>query len=426
MPEDRSAAATRDRLRVAYVSSDYPTISHTFIQTEILGLAAHGVDVEPFALNPSPEAVQLTDVDRAEAARTWYVKSAPKGRILRTVLRAALTRPVALGRTYLRLNGRDVVSLPRLAKRTFQFVEGILVADECRRRGISHLHAHMGGAPATVTWYAAEIGSVMTGRRWTWSLTVHGWSEFVDETEHRLREKLVAASRVIAISDFTRSQLMRIAPTDAWDRIVTVRCGVDLQRFAPRSDAAMAAASAARTIVVTARLAPEKGHSVLLDAVALLRDRGVDCRVRLVGSGPMRDELRRTVDRLRLGDRVEFTGALPPEQVAAELRGAGVFCLPTFAEGLPIVLMEAAAIGVPLVTTYIAGIPELVDHDSGHLVPAGRADLLADALAEALDDGPARTERLRVAAARVTERHDARRNLALLADELRVAHGGAT
>ena len=420
MPPVRSGATSPGVLRVAYVSSHYPTISHTFIQTEILGLAPHGVDVEPFALNSPSDGDLLTDLDRSESARTFYVKATPKGRIIRMALGALVRHPVRLTRTYLRLHRHDALSLPQLAKRTLQFVEGLIVAAECRRRGISRLHAHMGGAPATVTWYAAEIGSALTGRPWTWSLTVHGWSEFVDEREHRLREKLGAASRVVAISDFTRSQLMRIAPTDVWDRIVTVRCGIDLERFARRGDEA--GAWATRTVVVTARLAPEKGHSVLLDALALLRERGVECRVRFVGSGPMHDELCRTVERLGLGDRVDFVGALPPDGVAAELRGAAVFCLPTFAEGLPIVLMEAAATGVPLVTTYIAGIPELVDHESGHLVPAGRADLLADALTAALDDVAARDRLVHTAAARVSERHDARRNLAQLAGELHIAH----
>ena len=352
---------------------------------------------------PIPEQV-LSDRDRQAVATTLYIKSAgAKGGLL--ALAAALRRrPLALFRCALRLLSIDLLDLPHALKRTMQFGEALILWHRCTQLGITSVHAHFGQAPATIAWYTAEIGRALDGGDWTWSVTIHGWTEFVIEDRAQLAQKMAHADLVVCISDFTKAQLQRIGGRSNWDKIKVVRCGIDLDRFALRPPRAVAEIP---TIVVTARLSEEKGHFVLLEAAARLRRHGQRLRLRFIGPGHLAEAITGAAQQLGLSDDVELLGPLPPERVHQELLAADVFCLPTSAEGLPVAIMEAMAVGLPVVTTYISGIPELViDGVSGRVVPAARPDLIADALRQAIGDSKENADMITTARDLVATHHN--------------------
>jgi glycosyltransferase involved in cell wall biosynthesis len=364
----------------------------------------------------------LTDLDRSDAARTFVVKSASAG-VAVTLATTMLRHPLATLRGIRRAFGGTHGDLTRIRKQLLQFLEALLVWRHCRAERCDGLHAHFGQVPATVAWFTAAFANdVHRSGRFTWSVTIHGWHEFVTEDTSRLADKLDAADGVVCISSFTRSQLMRIGPVSAWPKIDVVRCGLDLDDFPFRGERP---AATVPTVVITARLSPEKGHLVLVQAVGRLRAAGTDVRVRCIGSGPFEADLREAAASAGVTDLIEFVGALAPSAVAAALREADVFCLPSFAEGLPVSIMEAMAVGVPVVTTYISGIPELVVNDhTGWVVPAGDAEALAAALASALTS-PERDRIVRQARDAVAAAHDIRSNVIGLEAALRRAHAGA-
>lgn len=208
---------------------------------------------------------------------------------------------------------------------------------------------------------------------------MHGPTEFTDVRRFDLAGKVADADAVVCISDYCRSQLMALTDERHWHKLRVVHCGVDPTWFTP---SAGSRPTDALRVLSVGRLVPEKGHTVLLDAVADLAGQGIDVDLTIVGDGPARAALEAHAARRGIADRVQFAGAVGADVITAHYEAADVFCLSSFAEGVPVVLMEAMACGLPVVTTRIAGIPELVDDGvSGYLVPAGRHDLVAKALA---------------------------------------------
>ncbi|MGD9703662.1 MAG: glycosyltransferase family 4 protein [Acidimicrobiia bacterium] len=402
-------------LRIAYITTHYPSIPHTFIQREVLALRRRGATVHTFAINPAGDHDVLSDTDRAERATTTYIKSVSKRRIAWVLARSFVTHPVAVLGAFgfaARSGGTDVKAV---LWRCFQMVEAAVLHDHCRRAGVHHVHAHFGQAPANIAWFCTEWGNRLEGdARWTWSATIHGWHEFVNEEAASLREKVATASFIACVSDFTRSQLMRISAPQHWPKLHVVRCGVDVDAIDRRTPPAHVGPA---RILVTARISPEKGHLVLIEAIAILRGRGIDVQARLVGPGPFEELLGERIAELGIADAVVAVGALEPSKVLDELRDADVFCLPTFAEGLPVALMEAMAVGVPVVSTFIAGIPELViDGETGVVVPAGRADALADAIERLVTDPAFAGALADKARAQVAAHHDLNANIGELAE----------
>lgn len=402
-------------LAVGYVMTHYPRNAQTFIAGEIDGVARAGVAVTPFAMN-RPDAAELARPGAAERqARTTYLKDAPLGAV-GDALALALRHPLGMARIVGAALGSGGYDPRRRARRLAHVAQAARLARLARAQGLRHLHAHFGLAPATIAWFASRMLS-LDGARVGFSFTIHGFHDFADPAETRLDLKAEAAAAVVCVSDFTRGQLFLQAAPAVWPRAHVVRCGIDLDewRFAPRARGA-----GPPTIVALGRLSPEKGFTVLVEAMARLRDAGVAARLLLVGDGPERRTIEAAVAAQRLGDRVTLAGELPPEGVRARLREADIFCLPSFSEGLPVSIMEAMAAGVPVVATWIAGIPELAEDGATALtVPPARADALADALRRLVED-PALGARLATAArARVEERHDQAVNGRAMADLLR-------
>lgn len=395
-------AAPSERTSITYLLTHFPAVSHTFISDEVRHLEQFGIDVLPVSIN-SPRPSDIGDEQgRIWADRTHYIKATPKRRLVSQAARTLLRHP-SLALLPLRQGGFDVKAW---VWRSFQMVEAISVARYMHDHASRHVHAHFGQTPATIAHFATEVGrTCWPSMPWTWSVTIHGWHEFVNEEAANLRRKVVAADLVVCISDFTRSQLYRIAPVDAWGKVQVVRCGVELSRFPLR---ATSPDDGPAHIIMVARLSPEKGHTIMLQALAMLQASGNDIVLDLVGNGPddYEQHLRDQVAELAVRN-VVFHGATTPDTVSELLGKATVFCLPTFAEGLPVVIMEAMARGIPVVTTYISGIPELcVDGETALVVPAGRADLLADALQRVIADEGLRDRLTKLAAERVREAHD--------------------
>jgi glycosyltransferase involved in cell wall biosynthesis len=251
---------------------------------------------------------------------------------------------------------------------------------------------------------ATRLGARLGSGPITWSFSVHGYHEFTAEEAYRIGQKVDDAAFVVAVSDYTRSQLMRLSPPSAWARIHRVHCGIRLDwfPFEPRRRARRPA-----RVLTVGRLSPEKGQFVVLDAARVLLDRGAEVRIMVVGDGPSGAELRARARDLGVEGIVEFTGAVDPETVSELLADADVFCLPSFAEGIPVSVMEALARGVPVVSTLVGGVPELVvDGESGRTVPAGRADLVADAVEALVEDDALRSRVQDAGRLAVEERHD--------------------
>lgn len=397
-------------MRIAYLASRYPTISNAFVLREAFALRRRGVDVHTFSIRRTDPAELLTDADRAADAETYAILPAGPTKVLRAHLAALLGGPggylATLGLA-LRLRGPGVRGLLWQA---FYFAEAMILWRECRRRGIRHVHAHLTGVSTMVAMLAARYGS---RRRpdapWSWSFTLHGPDEFYDVKGRRLADLVALADAVVCISHFTRSQLMMLSDSAHWDKLRVIRCGVQTDLFVP-PDPPRSAAGPLRVLSI-GRLVAAKGQTLIVEAIDILRRRGVDAVATLYGAGPEREALERTVARLGLQDRVLLPGAIGQHEIRRAYADADVFCMSSFAEGLPGVLFEAMAMELPVISTWITGVPELVeDGVSGILVPPARAEELADALAELAADPERRRAMGRAGRAKVVEEFDTDRS----------------
>jgi glycosyltransferase involved in cell wall biosynthesis len=277
------------------------------------------------------------------------------------------------------------------------FVEACRIQRHLRDSDVSHLHVHFGTNAATVALLIAAMGGP------GFSLTVHGPDEFDAPATHMLAAKVAAARFAVGISDFTAAQLQRWSHPSEAAKIHVVRCAVDERFFA-----AARPIGAARQLVCVGRLCPQKGQLVLVKAFARLAAEDSTARLVLAGDGEMRSEIERAVASHGLESRIHLTGWVDESQVREHVLGSRCFVLPSFAEGLPVSIMEAFALGRPVISTYVAGIPELVrPGENGWLVPAGNVDALFAAMREALAAPDAQLEAFAAAGARaVRERHD--------------------
>ena len=376
---------------IAYLCSRYPAVSHTFVQREVLALRRRGVDVRTFSIRRADTSELLSQADRDEYRTTSAVLPARWSALLGAHLKALAGSPRAYLATLRRAFELGRPGLRGRVWQLFYFAEAIQLWRECERQGISHIHAHFANVGSDVALLAAHHGSAAGRGPRTWSFTMHGPAEFYNVTPHRLPEKVAASDFVACISDFCRSQLMGLSAHEHWAKLHVVHCGVDTEQFA--CDGGRPADEALRVVNV-GRLVDRKGQALLLEALAELRSGGLDVRATIIGDGREGDRLRALAGRLGIDAAVEFTGAVGQDDIRGYYERADVFCAPSFAEGVPVVMMEAMAMGLPVVATRVMGVPELVEEGvTGRLVPPGRADLLAEAI-RALARDPAERVRL--------------------------------
>ena len=384
---------------VGFLTSVYAKQSHTFMRQEVAGLRDLGFDVQTFSIRKPAESEIVDDAVRAEHERTEYILAAGPAKIAMATLGAILRSP----RRFLKAARHAMsVGTPGLKGRIYPFIylaEASYLAGLLRAKKIEHLHNHLGRNSAAVAMLASILADI------PFSLTIHGPTEFDEPKTLALREKIHQSAFTVAISEYGRSQLCRWSDRGDWPKIRVVHCGI-----APSFlEASPPLPAEAPRLVSVGRLAEQKGQLVLVEAAGLLRDRGVPFEISIVGDGPMRGEIERLIVSLNLGDHVKLSGWKDSKGVRQEILDARLMVLPSFAEGLPVVLMESLALGRPVVSTYVAGIPELVRPGrEGWLVPAGSAEALAEAMAEAL---AASLSDLAImghsGAARVAERHNA-------------------
>jgi glycosyltransferase involved in cell wall biosynthesis len=375
-------------MKIAYLVGHYPSISHTFILREVEGLRARGVELETISVHRAAESQLLTDAAEREHASTYTILPPRWGELVRAHLTAFARAPAAYLST-LALAVR--LSRPGLRGplwQLFYFAEAMAVWKRCRARGIRHLHAQFTNQ---VTDIALLVTRYESGSRtpWTWSFTVHGPDEFYEVSRFNLRAKVESADFVVCISDFARSQLMAQVPEEHWEKLHVIHCGIDPEVFSPPAERN----GAGRLDVLSVgRLVPFKGQGLLIEALAALAARGIDARATVVGWGETQADLESLAAKLGVADRVDFTGALGQEEIRRHLDAADVFCLPSFAEGVPVSLMEAMAMELPVVSSRIMGIPELVeDGVSGRLIAPGNVEELTAALAGLAGDPGERT-----------------------------------
>jgi colanic acid/amylovoran biosynthesis glycosyltransferase len=388
--EDHAQAAPP--MKIAYLCALYPAVSHTFVLREVDALRGLGAEIATFSIRRASSDHLLAHADRVAFESTYAILPPRWTALLATHLKLAASAPMAYLSTLALALRLAPAGLRGRLWQAFYFVEAVDLWKECDRRGVRHIHVHMGNVAADVALLTAHLGSKLEpGRPWSWSFTLHGPAELFDVSHFRLAEKLQRALLVVCISDYTRSQLMALSHPETWERLHVVHVGIPIEQFTPAGNGSSPKGEA--TILFIGRHVPEKGHAVLLEAMVLLAERGQIVNLILAGDGPSRPTLERLAKRLGVASRVSFPGAVGQEDIHALYAGASIFCLPSFAEGVPGVLMEAMAMRLPVVSTRITGIPELIEEGrTGLLVSPGRPDELADALEQLLIDPALRRE----------------------------------
>ena len=361
-------------MKIAYLVNQYPKVSHTFIRTEILALEEMGVSVERIAMR-GWDAELVDPLDKQERKRTRYVLNGGAAAILAAIALAFLTRPTrffqALATAWQLSRGGE----RGLVFHLIYLAEACLVLRWTLNDGVSHIHAHFGSNSTAVALLVRKLGCP------AYSFTVHGPEEFDKPLQWKLREKIANAAFVVAITSFCRSQLYRWSDPKDWPKIRIVHCAIN-PSFASTD---VAEPPTNDTFVCIGRLCEQKGQLVLVQAVAILKEQGIDVQVVFAGDGEMRRDVERAVASAGLQQQVSITGWVNSDQIRDLLEQSRSMVLPSFGEGLPVVIMEAMACKRPVITTYIAGIPELVrDGIEGLLVPASDADALANAMKEML------------------------------------------
>jgi glycosyltransferase involved in cell wall biosynthesis len=378
-------------MKLGYLISQYPALSHTFVLHEVRALRRQGVDVHVVSVRRCDRPMaQLSTEEAEEARRTFSVLGAGP-------LHASIANIRVLGRYpigYLRglmYAWRLSRGTPKLIiMYTCYFLEAVVAGDYFERRQVTDIHAHFS---STVVMIVAQIFRVR------YSLTVHGSGEFVDVVGFHLAEKVAGASLVATVGQYGMSQVLNASDPAHWHKVVVLPLGVDVDAFRPRRALPRELNEPFRLLTV-GRLSVPKGYPILIEAAVLLRGRGRKVSLTLVGEGPERATLEKLIALNDLGDCVRLAGACNHDRLADYYASSDAFVLSSFLEGVPVVLMEAMAMELPCVATWITGIPEIIDHGvEGLLVPPASAVALAGAV-EWLMEHPDEAQRLGAAARR--------------------------
>lgn len=385
-------------MKVAYLTPQYPKVSHTFIRREILALESMGHEISRVSIRPSDAGVVVDPADEAELHRTVVLLEA-KGELLRSFLRSLLARPADVLGVLFDTVRRGLATGSGLVRPIAYVFEAAALVALCQAREIEHVHVHFGTNAATVAWIAGRLG----GPRY--SMTIHGPDEWDGPERHLLKPKIEDSAFTVVISSYGRAQALRWVGAEHAERLRVVHCTVDDAFF---DAAAPLEPQQPMQFVCVGRLTPQKGQLVLLDAFAALLASGVEARLVLAGDGELREVVEARIEALDLGDDVEITGWVDEGTVREHLLASRCFVLPSFAEGLPVVIMEALALMRPVLSTYVAGIPELVvPGENGWLVPAGDVEALTRALQRVASTPVAELQKMgEVGAERVRMQHD--------------------
>lgn len=359
--------------KVAYLVNQYPKVSHSFIRREILALEAEGIPILRFSVRSRAEEL-VDETDRQELTKTRFILQVGAIGLLLGLVQVFLSQPIRFLRTLAFTFQIGRRSEQGLLKHFVYLAEACVLLGWLTADQVDHLHVHFGTNSTTVALLCRWLGGP------PYSFTVHGPEEFDKVKAIALPQKIEHAAFVVAISLYGRSQLYRWCPADQWSKIHVIRCGVDSQflgqTLTPIPDQPR--------LVCVGRLCEDKGQLLLVEAVRILREEGLSLKLVLVGDGELRKAIEAKIQRYQLEEQIEITGWASSEAVRAQILAARALVLPSFAEGLPVVIMEALALGRPVISTAIAGIPELVQPSCGWLIPASSIEALVNAMREVL------------------------------------------
>jgi glycosyltransferase involved in cell wall biosynthesis len=391
-------------MKIAYLMNTYPMTSTTFIRREIEALEERGVRIKRYAVRGWSEGL-VDPRDIEERKRTEYLLSGNVIGLLFAFLKEILVNPAGLLRglgVWYRLNR---AAKSALVQHVAYLLQAVFLRQRSQADGIDHIHVHFSTNATAVAMLARAMGGA------GYSFTAHGPDEFDAPQLSSVELKIRNAAFVVAISHFCKSQLIRYSGSEYWNKIKVIRCGIDLAEF----DAAVDVDAQNQTFVCVGRLCPNKGQFLLVDAVKAISREFPSMKLVLIGDGVSRPLLERRIRENGLERWIELRGWVANAEVRDLVAKSRALILPSFAEGLPVVFMEALALRRPVIATYIAGIPELVDSGCGWIVPAGDENALVVAMRSALENGPDALQRLGAEGRRRVERqHDVR----LLAESL--------
>ncbi|AOS84190.1 colanic acid biosynthesis glycosyltransferase WcaL [Chlorobaculum limnaeum] len=398
------------RNTVAYLCSEYPAISHTFIYREIESLRKAGMTVYTASIHKPEKLDLMTTAEQEEAANTLMVLSQPATAIIAAHLHCLARNPGG----YLKMAAdafRLLFKGPKnFVKAAAYFAEAGILLRWAHRHGITHIHEHFGNPTAIVAMLMKRYGGI------TFSISVHGPDIFYTVDSAMLPEKVREASFVRCISHYCRSQIMRISDVERWDRFHIVRCGIDPELYTPRPEPA----NAVPELLCVGRLTPAKGQHILIEACAMLDKANVPFHLTFVGDGPDRESLQNYTRTIGLDRKVTFTGALGQDKVRGHYDRADIFVLASFAEGVPVVLMEAMAKEIPVISTRITGIPELIEHgEDGLLAVPGDPEDLARQIRILLENGELRARYGQAGRRKVSAMYNQHQNNNLLVEHFK-------
>ncbi|MCP5074593.1 MAG: glycosyltransferase family 4 protein [Rhodobacteraceae bacterium] len=397
---------------IAYLTGEYPRATDTFIQREIAGLRDLGINVLTCSIRKTGAEHLVGEEQKREAAKTFYVLPAASAplHLLWSHAKTLFSSPrLYFGALALALRS-GAPGAKGLLYQLFYFAEAVVLASHLKRKRVVHIHNHIAMASGSVAMLASCVSGI------PFSFTLHGPDIFYDPERWRLDLKIARARFVACISDFSRNKAIGLSDPSHAPKLHIVHCGVDPGRYSANASNA----THNHQITFVGRLAEVKGLPVLFEAVQTVLPVFPSLRVTLIGDGPERSQLEQQVRELDLSDVVEFAGYRSQSEVAKALKQTDLFVLPSFAEGVPVVLMEAMAAQIPVIATRIAGIPELVeDGVSGALVEPGNAAQLAGKITGILGDPDVQAEMGRAGREKVLAQFNIADESAWLAELLR-------
>jgi colanic acid/amylovoran biosynthesis glycosyltransferase len=386
------------KLSIGYLASCYPRAVDTSVRNEVLMLRKQGHTVHTFSVRRADTSQLLSEFHRQEVQTTTYLLSDHRIELIVAALQLLVKTPVRFLQGVLLSLRTKAPGLWGFVTQTAYFFEASLLARELQQQKISHLHNHIGENSASVAMLASTLSGV------PYSITIHGPNIFRAPEKWALGEKIERSAFTVCITEFTKSQCMIYAPYPCWDKLHIVHCGPDpaflVSDPPPLTDS--------KKFLWIGRICKEKAVPILLEAAKALRESHPDFLLVMVGDGPLRPTAEKLIQQWALGENVRLAGHISSEEIVEEMATSRAFVLPSFAEGLPAVFMEAMAMGRPVIGTYIAGHPELIEPGkNGWLGPAGAVEPFVGAMREALDMPlPALEEMGRNGRKVILERHD--------------------
>ena len=398
-------------MKITYIVSLFPKLSETFILRELVEVARRGHDLSIVSLKSEREPV-VHDEALPFVARTRH--PSVDATMFLGVVRAVARHPQMIVGIVARVLRAHLLTPGLLIKSLALVPVAMQIARHVSRDGTMHLHAHWASHPALVAWMVSRLTGI------PYSVTAHAHDIFLPNP--MLAEKVRGASFFATISEFNRAFIMQACGPGVLARVRLIRCGLPLEEF-PFGVRPDPERGATMRVLSVGRLVDYKGFDVLIRACAILRERGRSLRCKIIGEGPERPRLEQLICDLGLEEWVELPGSVRQRGIHEAMRGADLFVLPCVVghdgqqDGIPIVLMEAMAYGVPVVSTKLSGIPELIkDGRTGLLAAPGDPEHLAGACERLLDDTVLRSA-VRADARRLIETEfDLSRSVTLLCD----------